>query len=102
MNNIKAFQAHKDVIRDLSFAPSDNKFASCSDDGTVKIFNFLDGKEERVLSGHGWDVKCIDWHPTKGLLASGSKDNLVKLWDPKSGNSLANLYYCLCYCSLIR
>lgn len=37
-------------------------------------------------------MKCIDWHPHKGLLASGSKDNLVKLWDPKTGQALSTLY----------
>lgn len=44
-------------------------------------------------SGHGADVKCVDWHPQKGLIISGSKDNQqpVKLWDPKSGQSLATL-----------
>ena len=92
MNNLQEFQGHKDVCRDLSFAPNDNKFASCSDDGTIKIWNFHDvTTQERVLTGHGWDVKCIDWHPTKGLLASGSKDNLAKLWDPKTGKSLSTL-----------
>lgn len=87
MSKLKSFQgisslieAHRDVIRDLTFSPTDQKFASCSDDGTIKIFNFLDATEERSLTGHGWDVKCIDWHPTKGLLASGSKDNMLKLW----------------------
>jgi WD40 repeat protein len=49
------------------------KFASCSDDGTVRIWDFFSWNEERVLRGHGSDVKCVDWHPTKGLLASGSK-----------------------------
>ena len=46
-----------------------------------------------VLLGHGADVKCVDWHPTKGLLVSGSKDSQqpVKLWDPKSGNSITTL-----------
>ena len=41
--------------------------------------------------GHGWDVRCVDWHPQKGLLASGSKDNTVKLWDPRSGQCLKTL-----------
>ena len=47
----------------------------------------------RVLLGHGADVKCVDWHPTKGLIVSGSKDSQqpVKLWDPKSGNSITTL-----------
>jgi polyadenylation factor subunit 2 len=43
--------------------------------------------------GHGSDVKCIDWHPHKGLLVSGSKDSQqpIILWDPKSGKKLATL-----------
>jgi len=36
-------------------------------------------------------VRCVDWHPYKALIASGSRDNLVKLWDPKSGKTLTTL-----------
>ncbi|KAH9499370.1 WD repeat-containing protein 33 [Bulinus truncatus] len=77
-----------------SFCPSDTKFASCSDDGTVRIWDFMRCHEERILRGHGADVRCVDWHPQKALLASGSKDNQqpVKLWDPRTGNSLATLH----------
>ena len=35
MNNVKMFQAHKEPIRRVTFSPTDAKFASCSDDGTV-------------------------------------------------------------------
>lgn len=43
--------------------------------------------------GHGADVKCVHWHPYKSLVASGSKDNQqpVKLWDPRSGKSIATM-----------
>ena len=46
-----------------------------------------------TFSGHGADVKCVDWHPSKSLLASGSKDNQqpIKLWDPRTGHALAKL-----------
>lgn len=46
-----------------------------------------------LLTGHGADVKCVDWHPTKGLVVSGSKDSQqpIKFWDPKTGQSLATL-----------
>lgn len=100
-----------------SFSPSDSKFVSCSDDGTLRIFDFLRCQEEKVLRGkrrrileiiqhshastnldcsllgHGADVKCVHWHPQKALIVSGSKDNQqpIKLWDPKSGNALATL-----------
>jgi len=51
MNNAKAFEAHREAVRDVSFAPSDQKFASCSDDGTLKIWDFAQCREERVLEG---------------------------------------------------
>ncbi|XP_065093178.1 pre-mRNA 3' end processing protein WDR33 [Ochlerotatus camptorhynchus] len=94
MNNVKMFQAHKEPIRGISFSPSDSKFASCSDDGTVRVWDFLRCQEERVLRGHGADVKCVHWHPQKALIVSGSKDNQqpIKIWDPKSGQALATLH----------
>ncbi|XP_055605430.1 pre-mRNA 3' end processing protein WDR33-like [Uranotaenia lowii] len=49
MNNVKMFQAHKEPIRGISFSPSDTKFASCSDDGTVRVWDFFRCQEERVL-----------------------------------------------------
>lgn len=76
MNNVRMFQAHNDPVRGIryrflhrqifintlktlikclplfcSFSPSDNKFASCSDDGTLKVWDFLRCQEEKVLRG---------------------------------------------------
>jgi len=94
MNNVKMFQAHKEPIRRVSFSPTDSKFASCSDDGTVRIWDFQRCVEEKVLRGHGADVKCVDWHPQKGIVVSGSKDNQqpIKLWEPKSGTTIATIH----------
>ncbi|CDH93484.2 pre-mRNA 3' end processing protein pfs-2 [Caenorhabditis elegans] len=94
MNNAHMFSAHKDeAIRGLAFAPTDVKFATASDDGTARVWDFARYTEERVLRGHGAEVRCIDWHPTKGLIATGSRDTQqpVKIWDPKSGSCLATL-----------
>jgi len=57
------------------------------------VWNFNEGIEERSLTGHGWEVRSVDWHPTKGLIASGSKDNLVKLWDPRSSRCITTLHF---------
>lgn len=92
MNNLKAFRAHDDTIRDLTFSRTDSKFASCSDDNNVKVWDFVTSKSERVLEGHGWDVRCVDWHPTFPLLASGSKDSNLKIWDAKSGKNITTLH----------
>jgi polyadenylation factor subunit 2 len=92
MNNIQIIQGHTEAIRDLSFSHNDSKFCSASDDGKIKIWDSKDSREERVLTGHGWDVRVAQWHPAKSLIASGGKDNLVKLWDPRSGSELTTLH----------
>eukprot|EP00467_Chlorarachnion_reptans_P018531 CAMPEP_0114536526 /NCGR_PEP_ID=MMETSP0109-20121206/29061_1 /TAXON_ID=29199 /ORGANISM="Chlorarachnion reptans, Strain CCCM449" /LENGTH=626 /DNA_ID=CAMNT_0001720293 /DNA_START=44 /DNA_END=1923 /DNA_ORIENTATION=+ len=91
MTKVKEFQAHQDPIRDLTFAPTSKKFAACSDDRTITVWDLATCKLEQTLSGHGWDVKTVHWHPVKGLLVSGSKDNIVKLWDPRSGKQLSSI-----------
>lgn len=63
----------------MKFSRTDMKMATCSDDVSIKVWDFATVQEEATLSGHGWDVKCIDWHPTNSLLVSGSKDNLIKV-----------------------
>ncbi|KAL3313244.1 WD repeat-containing protein 33 [Cichlidogyrus casuarinus] len=94
MNNVQVYQAHKEPIRGVSFCPLDAKFVSCSDDSTVRIWDFNRCTEERVLRGHGADVRCVAWHPQLSLIISGSKDaqQPIKLWEPKTGESLATLY----------
>ena len=49
-------QAHKEAIRRVSFCPTDAKFASCSDDGTVSLSLsiYVPGK---VNDSH-FDLRC--------------------------------------------
>jgi polyadenylation factor subunit 2 len=47
---------------------------------------------EQTIAGHGSDVKCVDWHPFKALIATGSKDQVAKLWDPKSSKCVATVH----------
>ncbi|RYP45794.1 hypothetical protein DL768_007913 [Monosporascus sp. mg162] len=91
-NNVQVIQGHNDSIRDLALSPTDTKFVTASDDSTLNIFDFAGGVLESTLRGHGWDAKCCDWHPTKGLIVSGSKDHLVKLWDPRTQRCLTTLH----------
>ncbi|KAK6102782.1 WD domain G-beta repeat family protein [Brugia pahangi] len=95
MNNVHMYQAHKDeAIRSISFAPTDVKLVTGSDDATARIWDFARCAEEKVLRGHGSDVRSVDWHPQKGLICTGSRDSQqpVKLWDPKTGQCLSTLH----------
>jgi len=88
INNIKAFQAHEESVRDLDFGPLWDKFITASDDATLKLWDFARGVKEVSFEGHGWDVRSCAWHPFKALIMSGSKDSTARLWCPKSGEML--------------
>ncbi|KAH6919241.1 WD40 repeat-like protein [Coprinopsis sp. MPI-PUGE-AT-0042] len=96
MNNLTAWQGtnsgNREAIRGLSFSPDDQRFVTGSDDSSLRIWSFKESRGENILSGHGWDVKCVEWHPTKGLIVSGSKDSSVKFWDPRTGTCLSTLH----------
>ena len=53
----------------------------------MQVWDFKSLKPESALTGHGGDVKACDWHPSKGAIASGSKDATVKLWDARAGDA---------------
>lgn len=36
------------------------------------LYHLVTYKYLWTQAGHGWDVKSVDWHPTKSLLASGA------------------------------
>jgi len=88
LNNIKAFQAHEEAVRDMDFGPLWDKFITASDDSTLRLWDFARGVKEVAFEGHGWDVRSCSYHPYKALLLSGSKDSTARLWCPKSGELL--------------
>lgn len=80
------FQAHgSSAICDLSLSNSSLKLLSCSTDSSAKVFDFATSKEELCFTDHRSDVKSCDWHPQESLVLTGSKDNFVKIWDPRAG-----------------
>jgi WD40 repeat protein len=91
INNLTTIPAHREACRAISFSPNDEKFATGGDDGAIKVWTFGEAREDKVLSGHGWDVRSLEWHPSKGLIVSGSKDLLVKFWDPRMGKDISTL-----------
>ena len=66
------------------------QIASCSRDGSVKIWDPKSGKNIRTIKAHTEFVYTIT-QLRDGSLASGSADNLIKLWDPKKGELITTL-----------
>jgi WD40 repeat protein len=80
----------------LSFSPDGTTlalgtFVPYSSAGEVKLIQVADGSEGSVLTGHENAVTAVAYAPDGKLLASGSADRSVRLWDPVQEQPLAIL-----------
>jgi WD40 repeat protein len=68
----------------VTFDPSGTHLVSTAGDGTVKIWT-RDGKLYRELHAHGYLSSSPSFSKDGGLLAVGTAEGLVEVWDVQSG-----------------
>jgi WD40 repeat protein len=98
---LKTLQGHRDWVRAVAFSPDGQFLASGSSDRTIKLWDMTTGQCLKTLEGHTsrvWSVAFSPLAPTPpakegpgGILASGSDDNHVKVWDVTTGQCLQTL-----------
>lgn len=71
-----------DYICSVSFC-DDNKIAVGNTQGQVRLFDIAKKKKVSCFEGHYGRVGSLDW--SNGLLATGSRDGNVGIWDPRVG-----------------
>ena len=107
----KVLDGHQNSVRPLAWSPDGQLLASGSYDRTVRLWNPQTGKCLKVLRGHSSSVWSVAWSPalstseltnpeltnpeltnpespSMGMLATGSYDRIVRLWNPETGQCL--------------
>ncbi|WP_026734121.1 eIF2A-related protein [Fischerella sp. PCC 9605] len=99
---LQTLQGHKGGVRTVVFAPDGNILISCSTDSTIRVWDISTGKCTKVLQGHTngvWSVALLPIPPNsplnkgghRAIVASGSDDNTVKIWDITTGRCIKTL-----------
>jgi platelet-activating factor acetylhydrolase IB subunit alpha len=60
--------------------------ASCSNDLSIKIWNFDTLTCIKTITGHEHTVSFVEFSPDSTLLYSASRDKSIKVWDVSNGN----------------
>ena len=71
---------HSDRVNDVAFAPNGELIATCSDDGTVRLYGTADGAFKASYTGVG-QINAIAFSPDGALLALGQSNGDVVLTD---------------------
>jgi eukaryotic-like serine/threonine-protein kinase len=93
-----AFGSHDDHAFAVAYHPNGKQLASAggrlAKPGEIKIWDLRTGKVIRTLagrSGHTNVITSLAYHPDKNILASGSYDQTVKLWNLDTGDEIVTL-----------
>jgi hypothetical protein len=73
--------SHDDVINDCAFSRDGRYLVTSSDDWTARLRSVPDLSLKAVLAGHGDDVTMSVFHPVEELIATVSRDYLVRVYD---------------------
>lgn len=82
---IKQFIGHLDVIRKLLILPDGKQFLSCSNDGSIKLWDLQSGKNLQTFYKHESFVYDLALLPD-GKFASTGEDRTVRVWDLSTGS----------------
>ena len=72
---------HREPVTSISFHPVYSVFASSSEDGSIRLWDYENGNLEKILKGHTATVNSVAFEPNTGTtLASCAADLSIKLW----------------------
>jgi WD40 repeat protein len=79
---------HLNEVTSCCFSPDDKKIVSASQDGTVKIWNSINGDEITTLKGNIGGITVCAISSTGKYIICGSDNSLLKIWDEEAGKEL--------------
>lgn len=93
MEFVELTSSHDELVHDIAFANNGHRFATCSSDKTIKIWDYVEEKSnwisDNIVRAHDESIWRLSWaHPEFGnLLASCSEDKTVCIWEEKESIS---------------
>ncbi|TIA31917.1 WD40 repeat-like protein [Aureobasidium pullulans] len=74
-----------------TFSPDGKRFAVTPRNGQIELFDTVTGSVHSVFMGHEDVRSALEFSPDSTVLASGSWDHTVKLWDVSTGSNYDKL-----------
>ncbi|MBN1564495.1 MAG: protein kinase [Anaerolineae bacterium] len=92
VNKLDVFVGHSSYIAQITLSPDGKQLLSSSNDGTMRLWDLINGSEIQRYEGH---TGVVDWVHVSAdgalLMASTNSDNMIRVWDITTGEEKAAL-----------
>lgn len=82
---VRLLQGHEGAITSLAFDPGGGRLVSAGRDLSIRIWNFAEGRQERVLAVVLKPVLGVAFSPEGRRFATAGEDLVVRVWDLAAG-----------------
>jgi WD40 repeat protein len=81
---------HTDQVRSAAFNRDGSRLASCGNDGAVRVWDTLTGRELLTLRGNAGWLNAVVFHADGQRIVAGGDNGTVKVWDSADGRELSS------------
>jgi WD40 repeat protein/serine/threonine protein kinase len=90
--SIMTLHGHRFRVNSISLNLDGKRIASGSADRSIKVWNWVTGKELMTISkAHENEITCVSFSPDGTRLVSSDGSGEIKVWDVTSGNKVMTL-----------
>ncbi|MGW7307477.1 NB-ARC domain-containing protein [Streptomyces sp. NPDC054835] len=88
---LRTLTGHTGTVLDTAIAPDGTWLATTSEDGTVRIWDPVTGRETGCLGSHADKLYRVAIAPDSTWLATLGRDRTARVWDPATGREITRL-----------
>ena len=93
-HNTAILRGHTAALNGVKYSSDGKRLVTCSYDGTIKLWNALNGECIKTFSGHKDKVLKVDFCAEEKNIISYSSDGTVKVWDIETEKVIKNIENC--------
>jgi WD40 repeat protein len=87
-NPVAVWKLSNHRINAFAFSPDNRHLAVVSEDGTLRILDFLEEKLLDLYYSYYGGFTCVCWSPDGKYVVTGGQDDLISIWCPSESPAL--------------